>query len=183
MEDYGTLLYPEDMHKYSNPSASAWFRSIRFLHSSNGGQLSEDFLKENLQTLWVDGIIVLDTEGKMDCEYSTDESLANEITEYLQKDIIMDFDGYEERTYSERFDREDGSHVDIAACARKDAPGIVAIYYYTSPEFARNYTLTIQGLLNGYSTQKDGTVLVADDGIVVASNDESLQVFFQKILA
>ena len=56
----------------------------------NGGQLSRDFLKENLQTLWVDGIIVLDAEGKTDCEYSTDESLANEITEYLQKEIIMD---------------------------------------------------------------------------------------------
>ena len=140
----------------------------------NGGQLSEDFLKENMQTLWVDGIIVLDTEGKMDCEYSTDESLTNEITEYLQKDIIMDFAGYEERTYSERFNRKDGSHIDIAACARKDAPGIIAVYYYTSPEFARNYTLTIQGLLNGYSTQKDGTIIVADEGIVVASNDESL---------
>ena len=144
------------------------------IETENGGQLSEDFLKENLQTLWVDGIIVLDAEGKTDCEYSTDESLANEITEYLQKDIIMDFTGYEERSYSERFTREDGSHIDIAACARKDAPGIVAIYYYTSPEFARNYTLTIQGLLNGYSIQKDGTVIVADDGIVVASNDESL---------
>ena len=142
--------------------------------TENGGQLSQDFLKENLQTLWVDGILVLGTDGKTDCEYSTDESLTNEITEYLQKDIIMDFAGYEERTYSERFDREDGSHIDIAACARKDAPGIVAIYYYTSPEFARNYTLTIQGLLNGYSTQKDGTIIVADDGIVVASNDESL---------
>ena len=140
----------------------------------NGGHLSRDFLKENLQTLWVDGIIVLDTEGKMDCEYSTDEFLANEITEYLQKDSIMDFAGYEERTYSERFDRKDGSHIDIAACARKDAPGIVAIYYYTSPEFARTYTLTIQGLLNGYSVQKDGTIIVADDGIVVASNDQSL---------
>ena len=140
----------------------------------NGGQLSRDFLKENLQTLWVDGIIVLDAEGKTDCEYSTDESLANEITEYLQKEIIMDFAGYEERSYSERFTREDGSHIDIAACARKDAPGIVAIYYYTSPEFARNYTLTIQGLLNGYSIQKDGTIIVADDGIVVASNNESL---------
>ena len=140
----------------------------------NGSQLSRDFLKENLQTLWVDGIIVLDAEGKTDCEYSTDESLANEITEYLQKEIIMDFAGYEERSYSERFTREDGSRIDIAACARKDAPGIVAIYYYTSPEFARNYTLTIQGLLNGYSIQKDGTVIVADDGIVVASNDESL---------
>ena len=140
----------------------------------NGGQLSRDFLKENLQTLWVDGIIVLDAEGKTDCEYSTDESLANEITEYLQKEIIMNFAGYEERSYSERFTREDGSFIDIAACARKDALGIVAIYYYTSPEFARNYTLTIQGLLNGYSIQKDGTVIVADDGIVVASNDESL---------
>ena len=144
------------------------------IETENGGQLSEDFLKENLQTLWVDGIIVLDTEGKTDCEYSTDESLANEITEYLQKEIIMDFSGYEERSYSERFTREDGSHIDIAACAIKDAPGIVAIYYYTSPEFARNYTLTIQGLLNGYSTQKDGTIIVADEGIVVASNDEKL---------
>ncbi len=144
------------------------------IETENGGQLSEDFLKENLQTLWVDGIIVLDTEGKTDCEYSTDESLANEITEYLQKEIIMDFSGYEERSYSERFTREDGSHIDIAACARKDAPGIVAIYYYTSPEFTGNYTLTIQGLLNGYSVQKDGTIIVADNGIVVASNDESL---------
>ena len=140
----------------------------------NGGQLSQEFLKENLQTLWVDGILVLDAEGKTVCEYSTDESLSDEITEYLQKDIIMDFAGYEERSYSERFGRKDGSHIDIAACARKDAPGIVAIYYYTSPEFARNYTLTIQGLLNGYSIQKDGTIIVADKGTVVASNDESL---------
>ena len=140
----------------------------------NGGHLSQEFLKENLQTLWVDGILVLDAVGKTDCEYSMDESLTGEITAYLQKDIIMDFAGYEERSYSERFTREDGSYIDIAACARKDAPGIVAIYYYTPPEFARNYTLTIQGLLNGYSIQKDGTVIVADDGIVVASNDESL---------
>ena len=140
----------------------------------NGGQLSQEFLKENLQTLWVDGILVLDAVGKTDCEYSMDESLTGEITAYLQKDIIMDFAGYEERSYSERFTREDGSYIDIAACARKDAPGIVAIYYYTSPEFTRNYTLTIQGLLNGYSVQKDGTIIVADNGIVVASNDESL---------
>ena len=140
----------------------------------NGGQLRREFLKENLKTLWVDGILVLDTEGKTDCEYSTDESLTNEITAYLQKAIIMDFAGYEERSYSERFTREDGSRIDIAACARKDEPGIVAIYYYTSPEFTRNYTLTIQGLLKGYSTQKDGTIIVADNGIVVASNDESL---------
>ena len=144
------------------------------METENGRQLSRDFLKENLQTLWVDGILVLDAEGKTVCKYSMDEALTNEITDYLQKDIIMDFTGYEERSYSERIDREDGSRIDIAACARKDVPGMVAIYYYTSPEFVRNYTLTIQNLLNGYSTQKDGTIIVADKGTIVASNDESL---------
>ena len=144
------------------------------METENGGRLSQEFLKENLQTLWVDGILVLDAERKAVCKYSMDESLTNEITDYLQKDIIMDFTGYEERSYSERIDREDGSRIDIAACARKDAPGMVAIYYYTSPEFVRNYTLTIQNLLNGYSTQKDGTIIVADKGTIVASNDESL---------
>ena len=144
------------------------------METENGGQLRRDFLKENLQTLWVDGILVLDKDGKTDCEYSVDESLTDEITDYLQKDIIMDFTGYEERSYSERINKEDGSRIDIAACARKDAPGIVAIYYYTSPEFVRNYTLTIQNLLSGYSTQKDGTIIVADKGTVVASNNESL---------
>ena len=144
------------------------------MKTENGGQLSRDFLKENLQTLWVNGILVLDKNGKTDCEYSMDETLTREITEYLQKAIIMDFTGYEERSYAERINGEDGARIDIAACARKDVPGIVAIYYYTSPEFTRNYTLTIQNLLSGYSSQKDGTIIVANKGAVIASNDESL---------
>ena len=86
----------------------------------------------------------------------------------------MDFTGYEERSYSERIVRGDGSRIDIAACARKDAPGIVAVYYYTSPRFIRNYTLTIQSLLKGYNTEKDGTIIVADKGKIIASNDEKL---------
>ena len=144
------------------------------METENGGQLNRDFLKENLQTLWVNGILVLDKNGKTDCEYSMDETLTREITEYLQKAIIMDFTGYEERSYAERINGEDGARIDIAACARKDVPGIVAIYYYTSPEFTRNYTLTIQKLLSGYSSQKDGTIIVANKGAVIASNDESL---------
>ena len=35
MEDYGILPYPEDIHKYNNHAASAWFRNIWFLHFSN----------------------------------------------------------------------------------------------------------------------------------------------------
>ena len=32
---YGILLYPEDMRRYNNHAASAWFHNIRFLPSSN----------------------------------------------------------------------------------------------------------------------------------------------------
>ena len=140
----------------------------------NGKKLDRKFLKENLQSLWVDGILVLDEKGKKVCEYSMDEGLMDEMIDYLQKDIIMDYTGYRERSYSERIARGDGSCIDIAACARKDAPGIVAVYYYTSPKFIRNYTLTIQSLLKGYNTEKDGTIIVADKGKVIASNDEKL---------
>ena len=140
----------------------------------NGKQLDRKFLKGNLQSLWVDGILVLDEEGKKVCEYSMDEGLMDEMIDYLQKDIIMDYTGYKERSYSERIVRGDGSCIDIAACARKDAPGIVAVYYYTSPRFIRNYTLTIQSLLKGYNTEKDGTIIVADKGKIIASNDEKL---------
>ena len=58
------------------------------METESGGQLSREFLKDNLQTLWVNGILVLDAEGKTVCEYSTNESLTDEITAYLQKDII-----------------------------------------------------------------------------------------------
>ncbi|MGO5165699.1 MULTISPECIES: ATP-binding protein [unclassified Candidatus Paralachnospira] len=144
------------------------------LETENGGQLNQEFLKENLRNLWMDGILVLDTEGRIVCEYSVDETLANEISDYIQKDMIMEFTGYEERIYSERINRKDGSYIDLAACARKDAPGIVVSYYHTSFEFARNYNLTIQNLLSGYSTMKDGTIIVADEGTIIASNNESL---------
>ena len=36
---------------------------------------------------WVDGIFVLDEEGKKVCEYSMDEGLMDEMIDYLQKDV------------------------------------------------------------------------------------------------
>ena len=125
------------------------------IETENGGQLSQELLKENLQTLWVDGILVLNADGSVVCEYSANKKFTEKAVRYLQKDVIMDFVEYEERSYSERINLDDGSCIDLAACARKDAPGVVAIYYYTPPEYMRNYTLTIQSLLNGYSTEKE----------------------------
>lgn len=76
--------------------------------------------------------------------------------------------------YSQQISCDDGGHIDVAACARRDEPGIVITYYYTSAEFLQNYKLTIQSLLNGYQTFSDGTIMIVDNGVVIASNDTSL---------
>lgn len=62
----------------------------------------------------------------------------------------------------------------MAACGRMDKPGIIVAYNYTPASYARTYTLMIQSLLAGYNPLTDGTILVADDGQVIASNDQAL---------
>lgn len=51
-----------------------------------------------------------------------------------------------------------------------DKPGIIVVYQYTPAQYARTYTLVIQSLLAGYNPLTDGTILVADDGQVIASS-------------
>lgn len=139
-----------------------------------GNPIDQAFLKENLSTLWMDGSLVLDENGNIERSYSTNDSILKQVHKYIRKDIVLDYMNYPERTYSQRIELDDGSHIDIATCARSDAPGIVATYFYTSAYFAQNYNLTLQNLLKGYSTKSDGTILVCDKGNIIASNDRSL---------
>lgn len=140
----------------------------------NAKSLDETFLKDNLSTLWMDGILVLDGNGDIESSYSTDDAILKEVYKYISKDIILDYMDYPERTYSQRIELKDGAHLDVAACARSDARGIVVTYYYTSAYFAQNYNLTLQNLLKGYSKKSDGTILVCDEGNIIASNDRAL---------
>ncbi len=140
----------------------------------NGTKLDSRLLKESTEQLWLSGIIVLGANGNTVCEYSKKNNLLQEIQKYIDKDTVLDTASYEEKVYSQRIHRNDGSYIDIAACARKDAPGIVVTYYYTSAEFASNYTLTIQNLLNGYKKSSAGTIIVADEGVIIASNEPKL---------
>ena len=139
-----------------------------------GNPIDQAFLKENLSTLWMDGSLVLDENGNIESSYSTNDSILKQVHQYICKDIVLNYMDCPERTYAQRVELDDGSHLDIATCARSDAPGIVATYFYTSAYFAQNYNLTLQNLLKGYSTKSDGTILVCDEGSIIASNDRSL---------
>lgn len=139
-----------------------------------GNPIDQAFLKDNLSTLWMDGILVLDEKGNIESSYSANDSILKQVHQYICKDIVLNYMNCPERTYSQRIELDDGAHLDIATCARSDAPGIVATYFYTSAYFAQNYNLTLQNLLKGYSTKSDGTILVCNEGSIIASNDRSL---------
>ena len=142
--------------------------------TENEKTLDNQLLKESAEQLWLTGIVVLDTDGDIVCEYSTNESLLPEIKECAENEIVLDTAIYDEKVYAKRISYNDGSYIDMAACTRKDAPGVVVTYYYTSAEYATNYTLTIQSLLNGYRKDRDGTIIVADEGVIIASNNTKL---------
>ena len=87
---------------------------------------------------------------------------------------MLDVVRYPQKTYASRIDLPDGSYVDISAYGRTDVPGVIVAYYHTTAEYARNYTLTIQGSLAGYNTRDDGVIVVANGDRIIASNDEEL---------
>ena len=142
--------------------------------TENKKTLDNQLLKESAEQLWLTGIAILDIDGNIVCEYSANESLLPEIKECVEKEIVLDTAIYDEKVYARRIHHNDGAYIDMAACTRKDAPGVVVTYYYTSAEYATNYTLTIQSLLNGYQKDRDGTIIVADEGVIIASNNTGL---------
>ena len=139
-----------------------------------GSAVDEERLRFYAQEQRLTGIILLDTDGRVQCEYNGD--LLNFLTlqEYIERDTVLDVVRYPQKTYASRIDLPDGSYVDISAYGRTDVPGVIVVYYHTTAEYARNYTLTIQGSLAGYNTRDDGVIVVADGDRIIASNDEAL---------
>ena len=139
-----------------------------------GSAVDEDRLRFYAQEQRLTGIILLDTDGSVQCEYNGD--LLNFLTlqEYIERDTVLNVVRYPQKTYASRIDLPDGSYVDISAYGRTDVPGVIVAYYHTTAEYARNYTLTIQGSLAGYNTRDDGVIVVANGDRIIASNDEEL---------
>lgn len=146
--------------------------------TQDGKEFNNQLLEECTDQLWLTGAMVLDANGNIVGEYSesgsVDRSRFAKIQEHVNKETILDIADHEEKVYSQQISCDDGGHIDVAACARRDEPGIVITYYYTSAEFLQNYKFTIQSLLNGYQTFSDGTIMIVDNGVVIASNDPSL---------
>lgn len=146
-------------------------RNITYL---NGENPTEDNLMTYVREQRLTGIVLLDPEGMITLEYNIDGLGAAGLAEYIEKSTVLDVARYPQKTYAARIDLEDGSYIDFSACGRKDTAGVVVAYYHTSAEYAHTYNLTIQSLLEGYSTGSYGTIVVTSGNRVIASNDREL---------
>lgn len=139
-----------------------------------GRSTEEALLQQNIRGLWLSGILLLDEKGETKESVTKMPSAEEALAGILSRDVVKDCARYPEKIYSQRLRLPDGAYIDMAACGRMDKPGIIVVYQYTPAQYARTYTLMIQSLLAGYNPLTDGTILVADDGQVIASNDQAL---------
>ncbi len=139
-----------------------------------GRSTEEALLQQNIRGLWLSGILILNEKGETKDSVTKMPSAEKALAGILSRDVVKDCARYPEKTYSQRLRLPDGGYIDMAACGRMDKPGIIVVYQYTPAQYARTYTLMIQSLLAGYNPLTDGTILVADDGQVIASNDKAL---------
>lgn len=141
--------------------------------------LDDAAMEKYLQDYTLSGILVLSAEGKILCGASQDGRTADpqsraQMEKELAGSIVLKVAGHPEQVYAGRSEKEDGSYVDTAACARKDGDGVLVVYYHTTAEYVRNYSLSYQNCVQGYNPAVDGTIVVTRGDRIVASNDPSL---------
>ena len=141
--------------------------------------LDDAAMAEYLRDYTLSGALVLSTDGKILCAASQDGRTADpqareQMEAQLAGSIVLTVASHPEQVYAGRTENEDGSYVDTAACARKDGEGVLVVYYRTTAEYVRNYSLSYQNCVQGYNPAVDGTIVVTRGDRIVASNDLSL---------
>ena len=136
--------------------------------------ISEKSLKQYAAVSYLTGILVLDEQGRVKAEYCSDNLKTNELLSQIDRTALLDVVDFKEKTYSMRMEMEDESYVDVAAVGRSDIPGILLVYYHTPNRYTRIFNHSINTLLNGYSLEHNGTIIISKDSKIIASNNQKL---------
>lgn len=145
-------------------------RDIQYLE----GPADESMLRELTLDHYLNGILLLDRAGEVVVSYAKDPALETMLAVELEKSVLLDTADHPQKTYAVRVYTADGSYIDMAACGQLDGDGVVVAYYKTPPEYVSSYGLDFSTLLDGYRSERNGTIVVTDGTTVLISNDESL---------
>ena len=131
-------------------------------------------LKKQAEELWVTGISVLDSNGGLLCEYTTDGIGFAQLEDALKTDTVLDALRYPQKTYVKHVSLEDGSTVDVAVRRAADEDVVVLAYRRTPKEFVSGGSLSVQSILDGYAEETSGTLFIVQDNQIIASNRKEL---------
>lgn len=134
----------------------------------------EAALSEYARMLWLTGISVLDAQGDLVCEYTENGTGYAQLQSGIKLEPILSVIDYPQKTYVKRVELGGGNFVNVAVHSCADGTGVVLAYRYIPAEFSEKSVLSIQDLLDGYEVSSTGTLLVAEDNRVAASNDPTL---------
>lgn len=134
----------------------------------------QEILKRSAKEQKLSGILILDKKNQIIAKYQEGKKFTKEINYILQKETLQDVRKYPQKTYVTRIDLKDGSYIDLSACGRNSTKEIIVDYKYMTVEYAKNCELTIQNVLAGYKTEHDGTIVITNGNLIVASNEKKM---------
>lgn len=166
-----------DYTKYNDTAvAKSLVREAAAVHALEGLSLGcdEAALSEYARTLWLTGVSVLNAQGELVCEYTENGTGYAQLQSGIKMEPILSVIDYPQKTYVKRVELGGGNFVNVAVHSCADGTGVVLAYRYIPAEFSQKSVLSIQTLLDGYEISSTGTLLVAEDNRVAASNDPTL---------
>ena len=166
-----------DYTKYNDTAvAKSLVREAAAVHALEGLSLGcdEAALLEYARTLWLTGVSVLNAQGELVCEYTENGTGYAQLQSGIKLEPILSVIDYPQKTYVKRVELGGDNFVNVAVHSCADGTGVVLAYRYIPAEFSEKSVLSIQDLLDGYEVSSTGTLLVAEDNQVAASNDPTL---------
>lgn len=140
----------------------------------NEETIDKDILYKYARESYVTGVMVLNAEGNIDTQECLDSVRGEDILKDITLSEITSTIDFPEKTYAKRIQCDDGSYIDVAAVGMIDREGVVLAYYHTSEEYVSNFNHSLELLLEGYSVEEDGTIVICSGSKIVASNNAEL---------
>lgn len=134
----------------------------------------EEKLAQYADELYVTGIVILDADGGVLCQFHKETIGTDSLRDDLDAEVLLDVARFPEKSYTVRRLCDDSSYVDLAAVGRESDSTIVVAYYHTPKDYVDAFNPSMASLLEGYSLEQDGTIVISKGNAIVASNDSSL---------
>ena len=166
-----------DYTKYNDTAvAKSLVREAAAIHALEELSLDcdEAALSEYARMLWLTGVSVLDAQGDLVCEYTENGTGYAQLQSGIKLEPILSVIDYPQKTYVKRVELGGDNFVNVAVHSCADGTGVVLAYRYIPAAFSQKSVLSIQTLLDGYAVSSTGTLLVAEENRVAASNDPTL---------